>query len=128
MGKVVLSTGVLGKAPRTITALVNLLSLDSRIQEVTVEIWNWSSTSPVKLPVFIGNHTPVTFPYRLSSENLAVMYTDLKGVLFYEIRITMQKERNIIANCYGRSITLAPQASNTVLNGQLVKINPNCYV
>lgn len=127
MNKYVLSTGVLGRAPRTVTAVVNLVNIARKSQEVEVEIWDWSSFSnPVKLQVLKGNNVPVQFPYHLSPGNLAVMYANLTGVSFYEIRIMLTKERNIIANCYGRSIIGAAQEGNTVLNEQLVRIFPNC--
>jgi len=122
--RVTLSTGVLRKEPGTVSAVINLANLDDKGHHVNVEVWNWSSYSnPVKLPVLIGNNTQVNFPYHLAPENLAVMYTDLTGVLFYEIRITHRKEKNIITNCFGRANNLAAQEGNTVLNHQLVKID-----
>ncbi|WP_318285246.1 hypothetical protein [Peribacillus simplex] len=122
--KVTLSTGVLRKEPGTVSAVVNLVNLDDNQHRVTVEVWNWSSYSnPVKLPVLIGNNIPVNFPYGLAPENLAVMYTNLSGVLFYEIRIIHSKEKNIITNCFGRSGTLVAQEGNTVLDHQLVKVD-----
>lgn len=123
MSKYALSTGVLRREPGTVSAVINLANLSDKDQNITVEVWNWSSYSnPVKLPVLIGNNIPVQFPYVLAPQNLAVMYTNLSGVLFYEIRIIHSKENNIITNCFGRSANLAAQEGNTVLDHQLVKV------
>lgn len=125
MGKMrTLSTGVLRKEPGTVAAVINLANTGQSGQEVTVEVWNWSSYSkPVKLPVLIGKNNAVMFPHRLESEKLAVMYTNLAGVLFYEIRIIGGDE--VIANCFGRSASLAAQEGNTVLHQQLTPIGGN---
>ena len=126
MNNYVVSTGVMRREPGTISAVVNLVNLDNKSHNVEVEVWNWSAYSnPTKLPVLIGNNIPVKFPYRLSSENLAVMYADLTGVLFYEIRITLPKEGDIIGNCFGRNAALVAQEGNTVLDQQLVRIDSN---
>ena len=118
------STGVLRREPGTVSAVINLVNLDNEDHGVTVEVWNWSSYSnPTKLPVLIGNNVPVSFPYTLAAENLAVMYTNLTGILFYEIRIIHARERNIIVNSFGRNALLAAQEGNTVLNHQLVKVD-----
>jgi hypothetical protein len=121
--KETLSTGVLRKEPGTASAVINLSNVGQSTKDVTVEVWNWSSYSnPVQLPVLIGNNVAVDFPYQLAPENLAVMYTNLTGVLFYEIRIIRPKGENLIVNCFGRSTNLTAQEGNTVLNNQLVKI------
>ena len=124
--KITLSTGVLRVEPGTVTAVVNLANLDNRRHQVRVEVWNWSLFSnPPLLPVLIGNNVPVTFPYVLEPNHLAVMYANLAGVLFYEIRVTYSDNKNIITNCFGRSGTLAAQEGNTVLDHQLVQIDPD---
>ncbi len=53
------------------------------------------------------------------------MYADLTGVLFYEIVITHSSEENIVTNCFGRSADLAAQEGNTVLDSQLVRLDPD---
>ncbi|CAG7657856.1 hypothetical protein PAECIP111802_06878 [Paenibacillus allorhizosphaerae] len=102
-----LSTGVLTREPLTISAVVNIANLDKdNANWVTVEILDWSNYSnPVNLPVLIGENEPVIFPYSLGAQQLAVMYADLDhNVSLYEIRITSSKEKNIIANSFGRSV------------------------
>ncbi|MEK4426848.1 hypothetical protein [Solibacillus sp. FSL K6-1523] len=127
MGNYVLPTGVLEKAPRAVSAVINLVNLVRKAQDVEVEVWDLSSFSnPVKLPVLTGNNIPVIFPYRLPPVTFAEMYASLTGVLFYEIRIIHLKARRIIANCFGRSITSVAQEGNTVLDQQLIKIDLNC--
>lgn len=122
---ITLTTGILRKEPETVSAVVNLSNLDRRSRYITVEVWDWSSYSnPTKLPVLIGNNLPIYFPYLLASNNLAVLYTDLSNVLFYEIRFIHRKERNIVTNAFGRSETLEAQPGNTVLDSQLTRIKP----
>ncbi|MGM0751735.1 MAG: hypothetical protein ACQET6_07355 [Bacillota bacterium] len=41
--KKTLSTGVLRKEPGTVSAVVNLANVSDKDQEITVEVWNWSS-------------------------------------------------------------------------------------
>lgn len=125
--RITLSTGVLRVEPGTVSAVVNLVNLDNRRHQVRVEVWNWSLYSiPTLLPVLIGDDVPVSFPYVLEPNNLAVMYANLTGVLFYEIRVSYSENKNIITNCFGRSGTLAAQEGNTVLDYQLVQIDPDC--
>ena len=128
MGKqITRSTGVLRREPDTVTAVVNLVNVDDSNHDVTVEVWDWSSYSnPVMLPVLIGNNEIVDFPYFLAPENLAVMYADITGVLFYEIVISHPDEENIIVNCFGRSPNLTAQEGNTVLDNQLVQLDLDC--
>lgn len=64
---------------------------------------------------------PVNFSYVLEPNNLAVMYADLMGVLFYEIRVTYSDNKNINTNCFGRSGALAAQEGNTVFDSKLVQ-------
>lgn len=126
MSYMVQSTGVLRREPQTLSAVINLVNLGFKSQFVVVEVWDWSSYSnPVQLPVLIGNNEPVQFPYALAPNNLAVMYADLTDVLFYEVRIFVPKHQNIIVNTFGRNALLAAQEGNTVLNSQLVRINPS---
>ena len=126
MSKYVLSTGILEKAPRAVYAVINLVNLSRKELEIEIEVWDWSSFSkPVKLPIIIGNNIPVIFPFRLSPGNFEEMYAHLTAVSFYEIRIIHLKERKIIANCFGRSITSVAQEGNTVLDQQLIKVDSN---
>ncbi|MCB2307140.1 hypothetical protein LGL08_01865 [Clostridium estertheticum] len=128
--KQILSTGVLIKEPKTVSAVITLVNLDRcNTDKVIIEVWDWTSyNNPVKLPVLIGENVPVIFPYRLNRGNLAVMYTDLEsyGVIFYEIRIISNKDKNLIINCFGRSVPPSTsQEGNTVLQNQLVKLDLN---
>ncbi|SFD37665.1 hypothetical protein [Clostridium uliginosum] len=136
--KRIFSTGVLTKEPNTVTAVVNIVNLDMHnADEVTVEVWNWSSfDNPVKIPVLIGANQPVSFPFTLQPNHLAVMFADLNAnnVTLYEIRISYSRNRNIIANCFGRSAPpSASQEGNTVLQHELVELEfrkpcvPMCY-
>lgn len=124
--KKTLSTGVLRKEPGTVSAVVNIANLDDKRHPIKVEVWNWSLYSnPTLLPVLVGDNAPIYFPYVLEPNHLAVLYTNLTGVLFYEIRVTYH-DKNIITNCFGRSGTLAAQEGNTVLDYQLVQVDSEC--
>lgn len=128
--KQILSTGVLIKEPNTASAVITIVNLDMcNTDKFIIEVWDWTSYSnPVKLPVLIGENIPVIFPYYLDSDNLAVMYTDLvsHGVIFYEIRIISNKDKNLLINCFGRSVPPSTsQEGNTVLQSQLVRLDLN---
>ncbi len=87
---VVHSTGVLTKETNTVSAVVNIVNLDKYYpHHITIEVWDWSTYStPVKLPVLIGENVEASFPYSLDSNNLAVFYADLDDTVdLYEIRI-----------------------------------------
>lgn len=126
--KIIISTGVLTREPNTVSAVINIVNLNSNTpRNVVIEVWNWSSyNSPVKLPVLIDNNTPVIFPYKLRPHHLAVMYTDLNAanVNLYEIRIIHLKDQKIIANCFGRSAPpYTSQEGNTVFQEELTRIH-----
>lgn len=124
---VVHSTGVLTRNPATVSAVINVVNLDAYYAHyVNIEVWDWSNhSSPVKLPVFIGEDTVVQFPYLLQGNNLEVFYANLDAAIdLYEIRISYPTHSNIIANCFGRSLPPSTsQESNTVYHKQLVRIH-----
>lgn len=124
---VIHSTGVLTKETNTVSAVVNIVNLDKYYpHHVTIEVWDWSTYStPVKLPVLIGENVEASFPYSLDSNNLAVFYADLDDTVdLYEIRISYKDHSNIIANCFGRSLPpYSSQEGNTVYHKQLVRIH-----
>lgn len=124
---VVHSTGVLTKETTTVSAVVNIVNLDKYYpHHITIEVWDWSTYStPVKLPVLIGENVEASFPYSLDSNNLAVFYADLDDTVdLYEIRISYNDHSNIIANCFGRSLPpYSSQEGNTVYHKQLVRIH-----
>ncbi|MGH0430419.1 hypothetical protein ACQVPL_14260 [Bacillus hominis] len=124
---VVRSTGVLTKESNTISAVVNIVNLDKYYpHHITIEVWDWSTYStPIKLPVLVGENVEASFPYSLDSNNLAVFYADLDDTVdLYEIRISYNDHPNIIANCSGRSLPpYSSQEGNTVYHKQLVRIH-----
>lgn len=125
--KITLSTGVLTREPLTVSAVVNIVNLDPNTsRKITVQVWDWSSfDAPIQLPVLIGNNVPVVFPYTLDPNHLSVMYADLNAanVSLYEIRITHSDDRDVIANCFGRSAApYTSQEGNTVLQHQLIEV------
>ena len=123
----ILSTGVLTTEPKTVSAVINIVNIDKcDSHEVIVEVWDWSSYhNPVKIPVLIGENENVIFPYSLAPSHLAVLYADLAayGVTLYEIRVIHFTNKNIISNCFGRSIPpYTSQEGNTVLQKQMIKL------
>lgn len=127
--KEIFSTGVLIRSNDTVTAVINVVNLDFYdSHNITIEVLNWSNYSnPIPVPVKIGS-TVLTGPYSLPPKNLAVAIADLvtstTKILLYEIRITHIKDKNIIVNCFGRSITPGVnQEGNTVLQSDLIKVD-----
>jgi hypothetical protein len=131
-GNVIWSTGVLAREPETISAVANIVNLNGIISHrVTVEVWDWSNyETPVMVPVLIGENVPVTFPYLLGPQHLAVMYADLNAnnVSLYEIRIKHTAGANIVANCFGRSVPpYTSKEGNTVYQKLLVQLMPGIF-
>ncbi|MED3831551.1 hypothetical protein P4575_27570 [Priestia megaterium] len=123
-----ISTGILRKEINTYSAVIYAMNIDNLPQDVTVEVWNWTSFSnPQKLPVLIGNNTLVTFPYRLHPNNFASFFAFLTpaNVRFYEVRIRYSGNRNVIFNSFGRSPALEAQEGDTVLQHQFNEVNPS---
>lgn len=125
----VLSTGVLGREPATVSAVTNIVNLGyHEAYDILVEVWDWSSyDQPVKLPVYIGDNVPVTEPYLLETQHLAVLWADvgIHNTLLYEMRFTFPENEFIVINCFGRSVPpYTSQEGNTVFFRELVKI---CY-
>lgn len=121
-----ISTGILRREINTYSAVIYAMNIDKLPQDVTVEVWNWTSYSnPQKLPVLIGMENPVVFPYRLQPNNFASFYTFLTpaNVLFYEIRIRYSGNKNVIFNSFGRSQELEAQEGDTVLQYQFNEVD-----
>lgn len=124
---VVHSTGILTRNPATVSAVINVVNLDAYYARyVNIEVWDWSNhSSPVKLPVLIGEDTVVPFPYLLQGNNLEVFYANLDAAIdLYEICISYPTHSNVIANCFGRSLPpYTAQEGNTVYHKQFVRIH-----
>lgn len=117
-----MSTSVLPKEPDTISAVVNIVNLNSHCSQfITVEVWDCSSyDDPTELTVYFYYDVKVPFPYKIYPDMLTVMYANL-GQLeddqLFEIRIICTAYENLIINCFGRSIPpYESQECNTVYN------------
>ncbi|WP_036604929.1 hypothetical protein [Paenibacillus assamensis] len=118
------STGILRKAPRTNYALVDVVNVNNRhSRSVTVQVFDWSDGNPV--PLKLVPYSLRTCRIRVGPNKSIYVYADVSKVKFkYEVRITQSDARDLISNVTGvTKVTFAPQAGDTVLQHNLVRIS-----
>ncbi|HDR8051584.1 hypothetical protein [Bacillus cereus] len=116
-----LSTGVLRRHSATLFLTVEAMNVDlDDTRRVTVEMFDWSSGSPVLLPL-IDPSTQTLPPNRYVTFRSAA----LPPALFaYEVRIIRPKDRDVVTNVFGLSATIFnPQEGNNVLQHDLAKLD-----
>lgn len=116
-----LSTGVLRRHSATLFLTVEAMNVDpDDTRRVTVEMFDWSSGSPVLLPL-IDSLTQTLPPNRYVTFRSAA----LPPALFaYEVRIIRPKDRDVVTNVFGLSaIIFNPQEGNNVLQHDLAKLD-----
>ncbi|TVX88097.1 hypothetical protein [Paenibacillus agilis] len=116
------STGILRKAPRTNYALVDVVNLNTRnSRSITVQVFDWSNGNPIPLKLSPRMRTG---RIRVGPNKSVYVYADVSKVKFkYEVRITQSDARDLISNVTGVTrVTFAPQAGDTVLQHNLVRI------
>ncbi|MCR8844979.1 hypothetical protein NQ117_14955 [Paenibacillus sp. SC116] len=117
------STGILRKAPRTNYALVDVVNLNTRnSRSVTVQVFDWSNGNAI--PLKLSPYHLRTCRIRVGPNQSVYVYADVTKVKFkYEVRITQSDARDLISNVTGvTKVTFAPQAGDTVLQHNLVRI------
>ncbi|EFM08622.1 conserved hypothetical protein [Paenibacillus curdlanolyticus YK9] len=116
------TTGILRRPPGTQFALVDAVNLSAFSRSVTVRVYDWSSGTPVALPVFPCETRSCTL--WLGANRSDFLYADVSNVQFkYEVRITRLADRNLVTNVFGVSNTpFTPQTGGTVLQKNLVRI------
>ncbi|MCU5637726.1 hypothetical protein OCB39_12340 [Bacillus cereus] len=116
-----LSTGVLRRHSATLFLTVEAMNVDpDDTRRVTVEMFDWSSGSPVLLPL-IDPSTQTLPPNRYVTFRSAALPP---GVFAYEVRIIRPKDRDVVTNVFGLSaIIFNPQEGNNVLQHDLAKLD-----
>ncbi|THF84552.1 hypothetical protein [Cohnella fermenti] len=117
------STGILRKAPKTNYALVDVVNLSAHAaRSVTVQVFDWSSGSPVALKVSPCDARICTV--RVGPRRSVFLFANVSRVQFkYEVRVTQSPDRRLITNVTGvTGSPFAPQVGETVLQLQLVKL------
>ena len=116
-----LSTGILRRHSATLFLTVDAMNVDpDDIRRVTVEMFDWSSGSPVLLPL-IDPSTQTLPPNRYVTFRSAALPP---GVFAYEVRIIRPRDRDVVTNVFGLSaIVFNPQEGNNVLQHDLAKLD-----
>ncbi|MDF9451759.1 hypothetical protein [Bacillus toyonensis] len=116
----VLSTGILRRHSATLFFTVDAMNVDpDDTRRVTVEMFDWSSGSPVFLPL-LDPSTQTLAPNQYVTFRSAALPP---GVFAYEVRITHPNDRDVVTNVFGLSaIVFNPQEGNNVLQHDLAKL------
>jgi hypothetical protein len=121
-GTVVYTTGILRKSPRTRYALVDAVNLGPTSRNITVQVIDWSSGSPVPLKVVPCGKKRCT--QTVGPNKSVFLYADVSKVQFkYEVRIIQPVNCRFVTNVFGvTQMTFKPLEGGTVLQHDLVKI------
>ncbi|PEJ62937.1 hypothetical protein [Bacillus toyonensis] len=116
-----LSTGVLRRHSATLFLTVDAMNVDpDDTHRVTVEMFDWSSGSPVLLPL-VDPSTRTLAPNQYVTFRSAALPP---GLFAYEVRIIHPNDRDVVTNVFGLSaIVFNPQEGNNVLQHDLAKLD-----
>lgn len=116
----ILSTGILRRHSATLFLTVDAMNIDpDDAHRVTVEMFDWSSGSPIPLPL-VDPSTQILAPNRYVTFRSAALPA---GVFAYEVRIIHPNDRDVVTNVFGLSaIEFNPQEGNNVLQHDLAKL------
>ena len=116
-----LSTGVLRRHSATLFLTVEAMNVDpDDTHTVTVEMFDWSSGSPILLPL-VDPSTQTLAPNRRVTFRSAALSS---GFFAFEVRIIRSKDRDVVTNVFGLSaIVFNPQEGNNVLQHDLAKLD-----
>jgi hypothetical protein len=123
----ILSTGVLAPDSQLEAAQVDVVNIDPTLsQTVTVEVFDWgvdpvsSNPAPVVVtppnPVTIGPHSHQSFTVPPTASIFS------RPRHFYEIRVTIPDDRQLMVNCFAFGLNGTVIAGNTVLHEELAEI------
>lgn len=118
--KEILTTGVLRRHSSTLFLTVEAMNVDpDDTRTVTVEMFDWSSGSPVSLSM-VDPSTQLLPP----NQYRTFRSFQLPNVLFaYEVRISRSKDKDVVTNVFGLSdISFDPQTGNNALQHDLAKL------
>lgn len=122
--RIKLSTGILRRPKKTKFALIDIVNLNKmRCRRVTVQVFDWSSGSPVPLKVSPCVRKICTVS--IAPNKSVFLFADVSKVSFkYEVRIRQNEDPKLITNVTGVTNTpFTPQAGDTVLQRNLIKIS-----
>jgi hypothetical protein len=118
--KYILSTGVLRRNSSTNFLTVEAMNADpDDSRTVTVEMFDWSSGSPVLLPMV--DPTTQTIP---PNQYRTFRSFQLPPATFaYEVRIIHPKDEDVVTNVFGLSaLPFDPEEGNNVLQHDLARL------
>ncbi|MDQ0899589.1 hypothetical protein [Paenibacillus sp. V4I7] len=122
--RVTLSTGILRRPNKTKFALVDVVNFNrERSRRVTVQVFDWSTGSPIPLKVSPCNNTKQC-TVTVAGGKSVFLFADVSKVRFkYEVRITQHHDRKLVTNVTGvTNAPFTPQEGDTVLQSSLIRI------
>ncbi|WP_063891865.1 hypothetical protein [Paenibacillus sp. Soil787] len=121
--RVTFSTGILRRPNKTKFALVDVVNFNKKCScRVTVQVFDWSTGSPIPLKVSPCNRNKCTVT--VAGGKSVFLFADVSKVKFkYEVRITQHKDRKLVTNVTGvTNAPFTPQEGDTVLQRSLIRI------
>lgn len=121
--RVTLSTGILRRSKKTKFALVDVVNFNKECsRKVTVQVFDWSTGSPIPLKVSPCNTKKCTLT--VASNKSVFLFADVSKVRFkYEVRITQHNDHKLVTNITGvTNAPFTPQEGDTVLQRSLIRI------
>ncbi|WP_258207593.1 hypothetical protein [Paenibacillus radicibacter] len=91
-------------------------------RSVTVQVFDWSSGSPV--PLLVSPCGTKKCTVRVEPNQSVFLFSDVSKVVFkYEVRITQVDDPRLITNVTGvTKVAFTPQTGDTVLQSNLIRI------
>lgn len=120
MSSKILTTGVLRRHSSTMFLTVEALNVDpDSFRSVTVQMFDWSSGSPIVIPM-VDPSTQTLAP----TQYRTFRSLQLSPTLFaYEIRVIHPKDKDVVVSVFGLSdITFDPQNGNNAMQHDLARV------
>ncbi|MBK5446675.1 hypothetical protein [Peribacillus sp. TH24] len=116
----ILSTGVLRRHSATLFLTVEAMNVDpDDFRTVTVQMFDWSSGSPVVLPMQDPASQTLAPNQYVTFRSLALPVTTFA----YEVRIIHPDDKDVVTNVFGlNDLVFNPQEGNNVLQHDLAKL------
>jgi len=121
LGTKILSTGVLRRHSDTSFVTVEAMNADpDSFRSVTVQIFDWSSGSPVILPMMDPSTILIPPSQYRTFRSLALPPT----VFAYEVRIVHPKDKDVVVSTFGLSaLDFDPQTGNNAVQHDLARLS-----
>ncbi|MBK5463433.1 hypothetical protein JFV29_13475 [Peribacillus sp. TH16] len=116
----ILSTGVLRRHSATLFLTVEAMNVDpDDFRTVTVQMFDWSSGSPVLLPMVDPASQTLAPNQYVTFRSTALPVTTFA----YEVRIIHPDDKDVVTNVFGlNDVVFNPQEGNNVLQHDLAKL------